>query len=283
MGTRMLARRTFTVTAAAGQDNVFAGVWLPPGSVVHGVSGYCVLEATSVDLFQKALLGSLEGWVFNLDDIDNMGVMDTEWDIHVPKDTAIDAIDLDVAGSDTAPFYEPGKITWEFLFPIGRTPQRVFQRRWISSAGHNSRIVNQDPETPFGFQFVAGLTVPVRMNKPFKVEDPSLLAFAVASPNTLTTSATAALAAIVENEWGQLRYIDHVMERAMLDLIGLTEAGAETPFEEATLLLKKVLDPAMLESAAGTWVNTTWRCTGEMVFDIEVEGSMEKAVLTTGR
>ncbi len=283
MATRMLARRVFEVGVPAGQDKVMAGLWLPPGSVVHGVNGYLVCEGQDIQAARRTVcVGSCEGWVFNVDDIDTMTVMDTEFDIHVPKDTAATTMSLDTSVADGNPFYEPGQVTWEFVFPVGRQPQRVYQKRWMASLS-GAVFRNQDPETPFDIQFIPGVQFPVRLNRPFRVEDPSLLCFAVAAPDTAQTSTTEALAAIAENEWGRLRYIDHVLESAMISLIGLTEAGAETPWDEATLLLKKILDPAMLEAQSGVFVATQWNVYGEIIFDFSVEGTMQKGLIHTGR
>lgn len=278
----MKARRMWQTGVNGGADEVMFGVWLPPGSGVFGINGFCGIEAETVTIVNRVLVGSVEGWVFNVDDIDSLGTMNAEFDKHVPKDTGTASLDLDVAGADTAPFYEPGKITWEFLFPIGRQPHRVFQKKWMSYMGHNTAIQNQDPETPFGFQFIGGLTFPLS-SRPVRVEDPSLLVFAIASPLTTSTSSTEAIRAITEVEWGQLRYIDHVLERAMLSLIGLTEAGAETPWDEATLLLEDILDPPVFETGAGSFEQVRWRTYGEVSIDISVEGTMPENALDTGR
>ena len=280
--TRMLSRRTWARPITAGSDGVLFGIWLPPGSGVHRVSGTCGVEADNILVAQQMCLGSVEGWVFNVDDLDNLATMDTEFDIHVPKDNGVQDLDLDAATADPKPFYEPGEIAWEFLFPIGRQPERVFQKRWMSYMGHNNAMVNQDPETPFGFQFIAGTTFGLNA-RGFRVDDPSLLVFGLASPDTLQTSSTKAIEAIAERDWGRLRYIDHILEQAMVSLLGITESGAETPWDEAVLLLEEVLDPPVFETGAGNIVPVTWRCYGEAIIDFSVEGAMPKTMLTTGR
>ena len=281
--TRMLSRRTWARPIVAGSDGVLFGIWLPPGSAVHRLSGMCGVESDNILVAQQMCLGSVEGWVFNVDDLDNLGTMDTEFDIHVPKDNGVQDLDLDAATADTKPFYEPGEIAWEFLFPIGRQPERVFQKRWMSYLGHNNALVNQDPETPFGFQFIGGTTFGLSVRRPFRLDDPSLLVFGLASPDTLQTSSTKAIEAIAERDWGRLRYIDHILEQAMVSLLGITEAGAETPWDEAVLLLEEVLDPPVFETGSGNIVPVTWRSYGEVIIDFSVEGTMPKAMLTTGR
>ncbi len=94
------------------------------------------------------------------------------------------------------------------------------------------------------------------------------------------TSSTEVIAGLAEEDWGQLQYIDHVMERAMLNLLGVQEVGAETPWEEATVLLKKYLRPLVLETQAASFVGVTWNCGGEMDYTIEVEGTMGRRALS---
>ena len=36
-----------------------------------------------------------------------------------------------------------------------------------------------------------------------------------------------------------MQYFEHVVERSMMDLLGITEAGAESPWEEASDLIQK--------------------------------------------
>ncbi len=279
---RIKSRRTFMVSQASGGDAVMFGQWLPPGSVVHGVTGTCGVEATTVSIAQNVHMGAVEGWVFNVDDLDNLGTMDTEFDIHVPKDSAGLALDLDAGTADTTPFNEPGEMAWEFIFPVGRQPHRVFAKSWMSFMGHNVVMTNQDPETPFAVQFIAGLSFGLT-SRTIRVDDPSLIVFAISSPDTLKTSTTKAIEAISEVEWSQLRYIDHVLERAMMSLIGLTETGAETPWDEATLLLESTLEPPMYETAGGMLVPITWKIYGQSIIDMSVSGTMPKTALDTRR
>ncbi len=192
-------------------------------------------------------------------------------------------MDLDAGASDATSFWEPGDVTWEEIFDIGIQPHRFFHHHFMTSYGFNSRMVNQDPETPFGFQYLPGKTVPVQMKRRFRVPGPGLLALGTASPDALSTSSSIPLAAMLEKDWAQMQFIDEVMERAYLDLLGLTEAGAETPWEEASALLRRHLRPPVLEVTAGTFVQTTWFVQGEAKFDVSVQGTVPKGTLDLTR
>lgn len=274
MGTDMVANRIFGVQATAGTDDVVAGLWIPAGSMFKGVSGYVVFEAAVERGLNQVAMGAVAAYILPAQDPDATLTMDGIWNRLVPKETSAEVLDLDTATAITAPFWEPGAQAWENVFHVGLEPRRLMQSHFLSSMGHNAIAVNRDPESSFDYEYIGGKTVPVRAIGPMFVEQPSLVAVGVSSPDTLLTSATAALATIQEADWAQLQYIDEVLERAYLHLLGLVETGAETPFEEATDLLKRHLDPLILEVSGGIFQPTTWNLVGEMRFQIEVQGRL---------
>ncbi len=282
MATQMLSRRTFMSRASAGTDQVFAGIWLPANTRVSSVSGFIDLEGTTPLASLTMCYGSVEGWVMPVVDVDGSQDMNTVFDTKVPKDTAGIIIDLDSESPFVSNFYEPGEIMWDNIFPIGQQPQRVFERKFQCSLGRNS-VPQRDPATPFGYEYVPVKHMGLNLNRPIFVDEPSLLAFAVASPFTTTTQPAGYLQALVEEEWGQLQFIDHVLERAMLALLGVIEAGAESPWEEAITLLRKHLDPEVLETQGDAIVPVAWQFSGEMVIDHLVEGTMPKGAISGGR
>lgn len=281
MGTRMLARRTFQRLILAGTDDVLAGIWLPAKTRVNSVRGY-VAASAGQQAIGVANMAAIEGWVLPVDDPDATATMEVHWDTHVPKDISANVLDLDTIAQDTAPFFEPGELFWESIFDIGAQPRRVFHHHWMSTASLNAIAVNRDPATPFLYEFLPGKVVRLGTG-PFRVDEPSLLVFGGAAPNMDATSASGAIIALAEEDWGQLQFIDHVLERAQLHLLGLFEAGAETPFEEASALLRQYLDPQILEETAGTFLPINWSMLGEMQIDLTVQGSLPKTMLSTGR
>ena len=114
------------------------------------------------------------------------------------------------------------------------------------------------------------------------VNKPSVLVVALASPN-LDDTTTVTPKALTEAQWPQIRYVGHVMERALLHVLGVTEAGAETPWEEATALLQAHLEPDMYEEAAGKFTAMNWHTFSEAIIDHSVVGELGKTAITTGR
>lgn len=284
MGTLMRGRRIFGSSAiASGTDSVIAGMWVPSGAIITGIQGSInLVGATAMTLAQACFYG-VEAWIVPVDDPDSTPTMDALWDANVPKDTEAQELDLDVAAADATPFYEPGSIMWEALFDIGSVPQRIYHRHKVCSAVNASQFQRQDVETPFLEHWFPSSIEGVNIRRSYRVREPSAVMFAVSIPDTIQTNVSAFLAAFAEHEWGQMKYVDHMMEMALMSLLGLTEAGAETPWTDAAELLRKVLEPQVLEKNAGTFVATSWGAFGELVFDVVVPGRIPSKVLTGGR
>lgn len=280
--TRMIARRIFAVSTSAGTDDVVAGMWLPSGTTINGIRGSVSMHTQEVSVNQVAQ-GALEGWILPVSDPDANETMSAIWDRLVPKDSALNSIDLDTAAADASSFYEPGDVLWEEVIDIGLQPRRIYHKHQMSSLGDGSVFIHQDEESPFLIIPTLGQKYRVGINKRMRVSVPSLLVFAIASPLTTRTSATQATAGMAEEDWFQLKYIDHTLERAAISLFGLIETGAETPWEEAAGLLRRNLDPLVLEADAGIFIAATWFADGEFVFDVSVTGSLGKATISTGR
>lgn len=280
--TKMVARRMFATSVSNDTDDVIAGLFMPGDTMVSNIRGHVDLHSTILSV-NNVVLAAIEGWVLPISDPDAASTMSALWDALVPKDTALDAMDLDSGAADSTPFYEGGSIVWEKVFDVGLQPRRVFHWHDMFSLGRSIAVSQQDVETPFLQEWFAGKSVPIKIHRPIRVKVPSLLVFGIASPLLDQTSATSPIQGLAEEKWFQIKYIDHVTERAMLHLMGLTEAGAETPFVEAATLLRNHLDPAILESDAGTLVGTTWFASGELTFEHHVPGSMPKGTLTGGR
>ncbi len=274
MPTRLVANRMFAQQVIAGQDSVVAGLWVPAKSTIRSIWGYVQYEAAVERGLNEVAQGALAGYILPVLDPDSTGTMSTVWDALVPKDDGGDVLDLDTSAGDSASFWEPGLQVWEEVFDVGLQPLKIYEQHFLSSMGMNAIAVNRDPATPFDYEYIGGSRLAFNLRGPFRVDGPSLLVFAAGSPATTQTNGSAALAAIAEADWAQLQFIDEVLERSMLHILGLIEVGAETPFEEATALLRAHLDPPVLEVAGGIFQPTTWNLTGEARFVVEVQGKL---------
>jgi len=281
MGTKLIARRLSKIEVAAGTDVIQFGISLPANTIVTGVKAAVNLWGPSVVDVQRAVMYACEGWILPLLDAETALAYITLWDNLVPKDTDVETIDLDTGALDTTPFFEAGEPDFAELFDVGSDAKRIYHRHRVMSIVQGNYIKYQDNQTPFTPQYHPGEAFNINVNRSYRVTQPSALIFAIASPamDDTTSSAPATLA---EAEWAQVQYIDHVVERSLLHLFGVIETGAETPWEEATALLKKQLLPDVFEQVAGEWASVEYDVTTMATITMIVDGSLRKSTISIG-
>ncbi len=278
---RMFARRMSHQNVVNGTDDVLFGISLPSDSVIHDIKVKIQLVGTATNVQDKASMYAVEGWILPVLDPDAASTYNVIWDALVPKDVDVQTMDLDTGGSDTTPFYEPGEADWTALFDVGLRPERVYHRHQLITLA-KSLFTFQDNQTPFLINYLPGDTLAIHIRKRFRVRQPSVLVFGIAVP-TLDDTTSADDAALSEPQWGQIKYVGHVLERAMLHVLGVVEAGAETPWEEATALLQAHLDPDIVEQDAGAFALQNFDVFTEAIIDHSVVGELPKQAITTGR
>ncbi len=279
---RMFARRLANRQILSGEDRVLIGLSLPSGSRVNNISIEVHCLQTLPIAVEEVTMYAVEGWIVPVLDPDAATQLDTIWDELVPKDTDVETIDLDTGSGDATPFYEPGEPDFSDLMDVGLRPERIYHKNRLLSMANGSIYTFQDNQTPFLPRWVPGDSFRIRIRKNYAIHQPSVLMFAVANPSLDDTS-NVSLKAAAEAEWGQTKYIGHVLERALLHLFGVTEAGAETPWEEATALLKKHLEPDVFEAVAASFNPSTWDFTMKAIIDHSVEGRLGQTSISTGR
>ncbi len=278
--TRMKRTTMFQRQVTSSSDKVVSGIWMPANSILHSARGYVDFESEVIGVAQQMFVGAASMWWLPVDDLDTTGTMDSVWDSQVLKDSAVVSLDLDTQTLRTNPEFEAGEAKWAKLFDVGVEVKHLWRDKFMSSIVRNSVGINQDPETPFAYEYIPVGTLNPQLPVTIRNSTPGLLVVGCSAPTLDATSASEAIAGLAEEDWGQLQYIDHVMERAMLNLLGVQEAGAETPWEEATTLLKRYLRPLVMEDNAASFVPVTWNVHGEMDYTIEVEGTMGRRTLS---
>ena len=271
-------------SVAAGGDQVLLGLSLPAGSVLHGFNGSIEYHrATGVlePLLSVAGIG-MEGWILPVSDPDAAEAFDATWDRLVPKDTDVETIDEDTGAADSTPFWEIGEPDWTTIFDVGLQPRKVWGKYQMLTAGTTHGPIVQDNQTPFTFEWLPLRREVVRQRRNYRVSVPSVLLFAmsVSSGDDTTVTLPTALA---ENGWNRLMYIKDVLHEALRSLYGLTESGAETPYEEAVALLKAVLEPDFVEETAATFAAYNLEAISEMAITFSVVGELNPQVLSSGR
>lgn len=279
---RIFARRLSYHFVGAGADEVVAGISLPSDSVINDIRVRIKLSSTTIMSWDQAAMYAVEGWILPVLDPDSASTHDAIWDQLVPKDTDVQTLDLDTGASAGSPFYEPGEAEWSSMLDIGLRPERLYHRHRLLHVTDGASLVFQDNQSPFAQKWNVGDSFDINIKRRLRVRQPSVLVFGFASPNLDDTTATVE-SILAESEWGQVKYIQNVLERALLHLAGVVEAGAETPWEEASTLLQKHADPDVFEDSANKFTALAYDVYTEAMFDHSVVGTMGKVAVTTGR
>lgn len=278
---RMFARRYTHHTVSPGTDRAVLGISLPSGSRLNNIRCDISLTHTAILDADKAAMYGCEAWILPVLDPDAATLHDTIWDTLVPKDTDVETIDLDTGATDTTPFLEPGEPDFQGLFEVGLQPERIYRReRILTIANGAASAVFQDNQTPFAVRWLPGDAFRINIRKNYAIRQPSVLLIGIANP-ALDDMSTAGQTLLSEAQWPQVKYIGHVLERALLHLMGLTETGAETPWEEATELLKLHLEPDVFESSAGQFATGTYQVVARMMVDHSVEGKLQQITVSS--
>jgi len=287
---RMTARRLWALEIDDGTDEVMFGLSLPSGTIVDSIQAQvdyiCGSQSGGPNQFplNQAHFIAVEGYVLPVQDPDAAASLNTLWDQLVPKDTDVDAIDLDTAASDGTSFQEPGEMAMVNIFQIGVQPKRIFHHDKLLTAVRDSMHTLQVISTPADpGKWTPGGSLSINVGKPFRVSQPSVLVFAFGVPLMDDTTATPPTA-LVEKEWAQVKYMEHTLERAILHQLGVFEAGAETPWEEASAVLRTHLNPDILEDVTGQFgLSGEYTVYGQARINHRVTGSMKIGSVSTGR
>ena len=273
----MFARRRSQIYVQEGQDQVLFGLSLPSGSRINNISANIHVVGNSIQPRTNVNMFAVEGYILPVIDPDAGASLETIWDTLVPKDDDVDTIDLDTQAADTQPFFEPGESAMAEVLDVGFQPEKVYStRRMMSFANAGMR-----QEEASVLEFAPASVINVRVRKNYAIQNPSVLVFSLASPSLDDTTNTIEAAAS-ENEWPRLKYMEVVLEQALIQFMGLVEAGAESPWEEAAALLRKHLEPDVYEENGGSWAVQQWYAFTDAVIDHSVEGTMGKLQLGTG-
>lgn len=270
---RLHARQTNQIQVNSQQDQVLCGWSLPSDTVIHDFRAKIDLIGT-VDKAVSAMIAyALEAWILPVIDPDTPVTLDGIVDALVPKDTDVQTMDLDTAAADTTPFWEPGEADWSSVLDIGLQPERIWHSHKFQTVATPGVHIHQDNQTPFSTVWLPIAQERVHVRRRLRVRQPSVLVLACSAPSLDDTTATL-LSQLVENEWGRIKYMGDMLKQAHMDLLGITEAGAETPWEDATDLLQKHLLPDMVEETADSFETNAWNTLTEATLDHSVVGEL---------
>lgn len=269
------------IDVATNTDRVMVGYPLPSDGVLNSVHLNCHVIGPQGLEWQMAAFYGISGFVIPVLDPDNGASFDAIWDAQVPKDEALAAggFDIDTAAADTDPLWEIGTPNMAAVMElIAGKPQEIFKRRkMLSVASPGSQFIRIDA-APDEHMLIDQFST--RVGKRVRVKQPSVVLFGLSSPDTLRT-ATTVKTIPTEAEWSLLQFLEVALENAFMSLVGLTEAGAESPYEESLAFIAELIEDIVLEDAAGSYAPATWRCFTNATFDISVPGRIAIGTLSS--
>ena len=275
---QVIGRRMSQRVIGAGTDQVIVGFPLPAGGRLNSVHlDVRVVGPEDTPVLNVGFYG-FSGFVVPILDPDQVLSHNLIWDQQIPKDVEISAgaFDLDTGATDTTPEFEIGTPDLSAVVKLAsNAPHEIFRRRKMVSCHSSPTFIAGTPDT---YLPIDSFLTDVRPR--VQVETPSMVLFGLSAPDTLSTTNTAENTP-AETEWVLLQYLEVALEQMIMSLIGLTEAGAESPYEESQAFIARLIEADPFETTAGAFGAFAWNLFTMATFDISVDGRMGVGTLTS--
>ncbi len=274
---RVFQRNTVHKVVPTDADAVIAYAPLPANGRVNGLwLDVHVVSSGQVSVL-RAIMYGIKGYVVPVIDPDAGITPQLLWDQSVPKSDAVgqDVLDFDTGSADTDPVLEPGAVNWNELFEVNQAPFNFFTREKVLTFA-NGRGGHLEG-TPDVYQPADGFQT--KVSKRMEVKVPSYAMVGFSSP-AWDLNRTVFMVPDSDEDWAQLQYIEDVLERGMMHILGLTEAGAETPWIEAATLLRDLLENGE-EDTANSWAQSSYNVFCRATWDVSYQGRMEIGPITS--
>lgn len=274
-------KRWFNGLAVAGTDQGLCSFPIPDGCRLVQQHGQFLMTNDASIGFNSVAIYGIQGWLLVTDDpaadfLDH----DALWDSFVPKPVAAAsaALDLSIA-ADTTAAQEPGQVSISQIFDqelFG--PERIFSREKM--VGLPISPIGFEPGAPSTFLPVDDFMI--NSNKSYRagagdmglvygLSSPDLAGLASGDDDIIDPIGTAT----VTGSFYVMKYINEFLDKALVDLVGLIETGAESPYEDVMIWLVGMLERTGERSGGGAFTSTSWTCKGKMTCGIWVPGKFE--------
>lgn len=281
---RLIAHRYEHTLVLDGTDRVLFGITLPSDSRLNNIRATVQVTHGSISAdVDHVGMYEIAGYILPLPDVDASPQFDVLWDTLVPKQQDDDLIEMDSGAAVADPAFEPGEESLEELYNVGFQPEEIYKRRVMVGVGHpaSSFFFSTTPQFRFNEQFK------LNVSKNYHVQQPSVVLFGISAPSLVLVAnkATTPRTALTGIQIAELKYMTGVLERAFYDLIGRTEGGAESPWEEATSLLKLHLEPNVVTDGSdeSKWTNFDYDVHVVAMIDHSVTGKFGLSTISAGQ
>ncbi len=276
---QMYLRRWSTQDVAPGADEALVSWPVPNESIINSVTGTIHMVSLAAAGLTNAVSFGIEGWMLQTDDIATDFADQTAiWDTSVPKDDGSEVLDSGFA-PQAGSMFEPGLIDAAQMFDQELlSPHRIFQVNPILTLA--SRPVGFVPGTPSTFHPTAVIEVDVKGR--YKLGFDGALVFGAGSPawDATVNNDIIQILGTHQKALYAMAHIDDVLDKAMIDFLVLTEAGATAPYDDIMTWLMNLLDTVQEETtASGGFLALTLTFTTKMIAGIAVPGTMRGRTL----
>ncbi len=275
---QMYLRRWSIIDVLAGADEALVSWPVPNESIVNSIVGsIAVIYGGAVDILDAVSFG-LEGWMLQTDDIaTDFADQTVLWDTSVPKDDGSEVLDTSFA-VDADSMFEPGAVDAAQMFDQELlNPHRIYQiNPLITLASNPTGFVQGTPPT-FHPTYLAKIDIHNRYRTAFD----GALVFGGGAPawDATTNNDIIRILGTHQKALYAMGHIDDVIDKAMIDFLLLTEAGAESPYDDIMTWLMNLLDTVQEKSSAGAFTASSCTFTSKMIAGIAVPGTLRGRTL----
>ncbi len=275
---QMYIRRWSIIDVLAGADEALVSWPVPNESIVNSVKGtVSVVFGAAIDILDAVSFG-LEAWMLQTDDIaTDFADQTVLWDTSVPKDDGSEVLDTSFT-ADVDSMFEPGAVDAAQMFDQELLqPHRIYQiNPLITLASNPTGFVPGTPST-FHPTYLANIDIQKRYKSSFD----GALVFGGGAPAWDATSNNDIIRILGTHQKAlyAMAHIDDVIDKAMIDFLLLTEAGAESPYDDIMTWLMNLLDTVQEKSSAGIFTSASPTFTTKMIAGIAVPGTLRGRTL----
>lgn len=278
---QIIGRRLMQVLVVSNSDRVISEYPLPNGCSLNSVFLNCHIIGAEDITITDAVAYGISGFVIPVIDPDAATGVDTIWDRQVPKDIDEGAgvFDLDTVATDAQPEFEIGEFNPQSIFGLaGNQPLEIFRRRKMwTIASQRATFTQKDAASDIWVPMDHFVTT---VKKTVRPSVHSHVAFGFSSPELNRTS-NALVASLAENEWAWMTYLETFLSDAAKYLMGVFEAGAESPYEELSTFVAHLLEEYAYEETAALFQTQAYNVFCQSTYSVTVPGTFAVGTLTS--
>lgn len=281
---RQLFRTAWKQRLVAGNtDEVIGGMPIPRNGVLANVWGDVHVIATTNRDRDLAMVYACAGYVVPYFDDTKSLSYDSLWDQKIPKDDQVivtaGAVDLDMQpeAADATPFSDPGIANVNRLYDVGNVAERIYKRErilTIASRGLFEPVASSEvdlwmPTDHFN----------IRIKKNYRVTTSAYVLFALSAPD-ISNEETANETTLDASQEAMLENLELAIELAMPSIVGLTEAGAESPFFLLAQLIELLVEPIVESETADSFVGGAYNVFTRFTYEVQLGNTGQKGPIS---